>query len=156
MYEFVVDAMLGDLAKWLRILGRSTFYKATVEDEDVVKIAASCRAVLVTRDRALYERARRMGVEAVYLGRVRLAEALKLLSKRYAIRLEVDLSDSRCPLCNGKLRFASRVEVKDRVPQRVLYSYTTFLVCETCGHVYWPGRHLRNMRAFLRELRSSS
>ena len=152
-YEFVVDAMLGDLAKWLRILGRSTFYSPTARDEYLVEVAREHGAVLVTKDRGLWERASRTGVEVVYLGRAGLEEALRLLNTRYGVRLEVDLSDTRCPLCNGRLRIAERGEVEGKVPPGVAERYSTFLVCESCGHVYWPGSHFRRMREFLRRVR---
>jgi uncharacterized protein with PIN domain len=56
-YEFVADAMLGDVAKWLRILGVSTFYEPYAEDEELIEVAKRCGAVLLTRDRA-YARGR--------------------------------------------------------------------------------------------------
>ena len=44
-------------------------------------------------------------------------------------------------------------EVEGRVPPGVAERYSTFLVCESCGHVYWPGSHFRRMREFLRRVR---
>ncbi|MEM1928793.1 MAG: Mut7-C RNAse domain-containing protein [Thermofilaceae archaeon] len=152
-YEFVVDAMLGDLAKWLRILGRSTFYEPYARDEDLLRVARDHNAVLVTRDRRLAELAEAEGVKAVYLGGVELGGALAELSRRFGVRLEVDLSDTRCPRCNGRLRAASRSEVEGRLPEGVAERYELFLVCEHCGQVYWPGSHLRRMREFLGNVR---
>lgn len=152
-YEFVVDAMLGDLAKWLRILGRSTFYEPYARDEYLLKVAREHGAILVTRDRRLAEVAAAEGVRAVYLGGVELSEALAELGRRFGVRLEVDLSDTRCPLCNGRLRAASKQEVEGRLPEGVAESYDFFLVCERCSHVYWPGSHLKRMLEFLRRVR---
>jgi len=152
-YRFVADAMLGDVAKWLRILGVSTFYERYAEDEELIEVAKRCSAVLLTRDRGLYSKAAEEGVEALYVGGMSLEEALATLSERYGVRLEIDLSDTRCPLCNGRLRNAGKNEVADRVPASVLDRYDLFLVCESCGHVYWPGTHLRRMRSFLRRVR---
>lgn len=152
-YEFVTDAMLGDLAKWLRILGRSTYYEPYAEDERLLAVAKEHRAVLLTRDRLLYERATGEGVKAAYLGGVELGEALALLSRGYGVRLEVSLSDTRCPTCNERLRPAEREEVRGRVPEAIVGSYGTFLVCEGCKRVYWPGSHLRRMTAFLEDIR---
>jgi len=151
-YEFVVDAMLGDLAKWLRILGRSTFYDPHAGDEELLGVARAHGAVLVTRDRELCLRAGAEGVVCVYLGGAGLGEALAELGRRFGLRLEVDLSRTRCALCNGALRRARREEVAGRVPEGVIERYEAFLVCERCGHVYWPGSHLRRMREFLRGL----
>jgi len=152
-YEFVVDAMLGDLAKWLRILGRSSFYEPLADDDELIRVAREQGAVLLTRDRGLSERAAAEGVRVVYLGGMGLEEALAELARRFSIRLEVDLSDTRCPLCNGRLRRATPSEVASRVPPGVAGAYDLFLVCEKCGHVYWPGSHLERMRQFLRRVR---
>ncbi len=153
-FRFVADAMLGDVAKWLRILGASTFYEPHAEDEELIEVAKRCGAVLLSRDRSLCLRAAEEGVEVLYVGGMSLEEALAVLSERYGVRLEIDLSDTRCPLCNGKLRKAGRGEVGGRVPPMVLERYDLFLVCEACGHVYWPGAHLRRMRSFLQRVRA--
>lgn len=155
-YRFVADAMLGDVAKWLRILGVSTFYEPYAEDEELLSVAKRSGAVLLTRDRDLCSRAAAEGVEAFYVGGLSLEEALAALSERYGVRLAIDLSDTRCPLCNGKLRRAEKGEVEGRIPESVLDSYSLFLVCESCGHVYWPGSHLRRMRSFLRRVRRAA
>jgi uncharacterized protein with PIN domain len=153
-YRFVADAMLGDVAKWLRILGASTFSEPYAGAEELIEVAKRSGAVLLTRDRGLCSRAAAEGVEVMYVGGMRLEEALAALSERYGVRLEIDLSDTRCPLCNGRLRRAERGEVEGRVPPGVLERYGLFLVCESCGHVYWPGTHLRRMRSFLRRVRA--
>ncbi|MCX8181315.1 MAG: hypothetical protein N3E41_08100 [Thermofilaceae archaeon] len=152
-YEFVVDAMLGDLAKWLRILGKSTFYDPQAEDEKLLLVAKLNGAVLLTRDRGLYFKAVSQGVEALYLGELELDETLIKLNKTYGLRLEVDLFDTRCPLCNGRLIRKNREDVEEKVPAEVVSRYNVFLVCENCGHVYWPGSHLRRMREFLSRLK---
>ena len=154
-YRFVADAMLGDVAKWLRILGVSTLYEPYAEDKELIEVAKRSGAVLLTRDRGLCSRAAEEGVEAFYVGGMSLEEALATLGERYGVRLEIDLSDTRCPLCNGRLRSAGKGEVKGRVPESVLDRYDLFLVCGSCGHVYWPGTHLRRMRSFLRRVRQA-
>lgn len=153
-YEFVVDAMLGDLAKWLRILGKSTYYDPNALDDTLVEVAEREGAILATRDRELYEKASKRGVEVIYLAGLKLAEALQLIEARYGVRLSVDFSNTRCPLCNGKLRRASCSEVEGRVPLGVLERRKPVFICVSCGHVYWPGSHLKRMKAFLRKLRS--
>lgn len=152
-YEFVVDAMLGDLAKWLRILGKSTFYDPQAEDEKLIRIAKLNGAVLLTRDRGLYSKAVSQGVETLYLGELELEQTLVKLNEAYGIRLEVDIFDTRCPLCNGRLIKKEREDVEGKVPAEVVSRYDVFLICESCSHVYWPGSHLRRMREFLSRLK---
>jgi Uncharacterized conserved protein len=37
--RFIVDTMLGNLARWLRILGYDTIYSPTMEDWAILRIA---------------------------------------------------------------------------------------------------------------------
>jgi len=54
--KFIVDCMLGKLAKWLRMLGYDTKYIQDADDDDLVRIAVREDRLLLTRDVALCER----------------------------------------------------------------------------------------------------
>ncbi|KSW12732.1 hypothetical protein CF15_05120 [Pyrodictium occultum] len=144
--------MLGNLARWLRMMGCDTLYARGWHDSRILEEAEKSRRIIVTRDRGLYNRARRRGLEAVLVGED-LARALALISLRYGVPLEVDPGRSRCPVCNSPLRLASREEVRGRVPPRVYESYTEFWVCTGCGQVYWRGGHWRGIERTLGEAR---
>ena len=54
--RFVVDAHLGRLAAYLRMLGFDTWYRNDAEDARLAAIAAAERRILLTRDRGLLKR----------------------------------------------------------------------------------------------------
>ena len=56
--RFVVDGMLGSLARWLRMLGHDVDYDAERNDDALLKIATGEDRILLTRDEQLYGRAR--------------------------------------------------------------------------------------------------
>ena len=58
--KFIVDGMLGRLAKWLRILGYDTAYFPHLDDNQLVRLARAEGRLLLTRDRGL---ARRRGLQ---------------------------------------------------------------------------------------------
>ncbi|MGC9009740.1 MAG: Mut7-C RNAse domain-containing protein [Sulfolobales archaeon] len=153
--RFVVDTMLGNLARWLRILGYDTLYSNRYSDYRILKISEEDRRVLVTRDRGLFIRAKKNNLEAVLIETESVEEMLRILRKRYNIRLEVDPNDTRCPACNYPLkRTTSLTEVAGKVSSEIASKYREFWVCYRCGKVYWRGNHWKTIEKTLERARS--
>ena len=62
--KLLADAMLGRLAKWLRILGYDTAYLADTDDFAVMRLARAEDRLVLTRDHAL---AGRRGIRTVLI-----------------------------------------------------------------------------------------
>lgn len=153
--SFVVDAMLGDVARWLRLLGYDTLYSKSMRDWRLLKTAEETGRTLVTRDWGLYWRARKRGLRAVYVEGDSTAERLAELAVKAGVSLDPDPSRSRCPECNGVLvEVRDKERVRGRVPPRALEAYEVFYVCTRCGRVYWEGSHWRNIRRVAGEAKS--
>jgi len=56
--RFIVDCMLGKLAKWLKILGFDTLYFSKIEDSALLDLAQKDGRVLLSRDNGLIEKSR--------------------------------------------------------------------------------------------------
>ena len=54
--RFVVDGMLGSLARWLRLLGYDADYDNRRDDAELVRLARAENRVLLTRDQELAAR----------------------------------------------------------------------------------------------------
>jgi len=138
--RFVADAMVGTLAKWLRILGYDTHFAPELDDHQLVRLARAEGRVLLTRDRELSERP---GLKSVLLTSEDLETQVgQVLAD---LRLEPDRSFSRCPVCNGQLAEITREEARERVPAYVARTQETFMACPACQRVYWRGTHWRQM-----------
>jgi uncharacterized protein with PIN domain len=143
--RFVVDGMLGRLARWLRLTGHDVAYanefsSGEEQDEILLKKAEKEGAVLLTSDKGLYQKSRRKGVRAVLIQAGDLPEQL-LEVARAIPELEISLENSRCPVCNGELQEVSKEEVKGKVPETVLERQEEFWRCVRCGKIYWQGSH---------------
>ncbi|MGC8777940.1 MAG: Mut7-C RNAse domain-containing protein, partial [Candidatus Caldatribacteriaceae bacterium] len=68
--KFLADCMLGKLARWLRIAGYDTKYLPHSEDRKLIAIARFEGRVLLTKDQALFRRAKEIAylVQAESLG----------------------------------------------------------------------------------------
>lgn len=150
--RFAADAMLGRLARWLRILGYDTFYDSAVEDGDLVRRAVAEGRHLLTRDRRLPEEWRIDGCTVLASDDPleQLRAVLQMLGARPA---ETAGLFSRCPACNDVLVDADRLETRGSVPLRVWESHEAFSRCPGCGKIYWQGSHTRRIRRRLEALR---
>jgi uncharacterized protein with PIN domain len=143
--RFVVDGMLGSLARWLRILGYDTDYVNQRDDAELVRVARAEDRVLLTRDREL---AGRRGVRTLLIESQSLDDQLAQVTASFP--LPPGSHPGRCSVCNSVLVEARPEEVAHRVPRYVLKRHSHFHRCPGCDRVYWRGSHWRNMQARLR------
>ncbi len=153
MYDFILDAMLGKEAKWLRILGYSVYYSPKAEDNYLIEAAFKNSSILITKDTLLFKKAIKRQVRCILVKTNNIEEFLYFLRKRINLKLEIDLDNTRCPICNGVLVKVKPIEIFDKVPFNVFKKYNIFLKCNNCGHIYWPGSHLIRMRALLNKVK---
>lgn len=146
---FLLDSMLGSLARWLRIGGLDVEYRRDAADEDLLAETEGSGRVLLTRDEVLARRAKKRGVEVLLLRSQSDEAALREVVAAFGLRLNPEAS--RCPKCNGALRVASQEEVEARVPERTRSRVTEYWVCATCGGVYWRGSHWERITRTLNE-----
>jgi uncharacterized protein with PIN domain len=138
---FVVDAMLGKLAKWLRAMGHDTHYQARYEPHVIDRQIKKGRW-LVSRDRNLcsqYETAVRVQAN-------RVAEQLAELNLQIPLGSNREAWFCRCLRCNTLLQEANLDRAKGNVPEYVFYRHSPSIrLCPSCGRYYWPGSHRTRM-----------
>lgn len=137
--RFLCDAMLGRLARWLRLAGFDTRFEGAAADAELASIARVEGRWLLTRDRRLASIA---GPRVVLLRASRVPDQLAEVSARLPLTAGTCRAFSRCPRCNGLLEEAARETVACRVPPYVAAHAGSFRVCRSCGQVYWPGTHV--------------
>ena len=152
---FFADAMLGRLARWLRMLGYDTAYDKAISDESLIARVLIEQRWLLTRDRYLVQRKVLRGCHTLIVSD-HLQDQLRQLQSE--LHLDLDLSDStasRCAACNVLLRPIPHEEAAHAVPAYVASLHPQFVQCSSCGRIYWPGTHWTHMLARLQELRAS-
>ncbi|MEN8184133.1 MAG: Mut7-C RNAse domain-containing protein [Myxococcota bacterium] len=147
--RFIADAMLGRLARWLRLLGFDCAWEPDISDQVLVRRAIAEGRIVLSRDRALPEEWRISGIHQVDAKKVRdqLSEVVSAFDLAPEIRLL-----SRCSHCNAPLAPAAFRDVVERVPQRVLERHDVFSTCPACSRVYWEGTHTARIKRFVDEL----
>lgn len=142
--RFCLDVHLGALARRLRLLGLDTWYRNDAGDDDLIAVAASRGAVLLTQDRALLRR-RAVRSAAFVRGAGPDAQMVDVLD-RFAPPLA---PWTRCPSCNGALAPVAKKEVEGLLEPGTRRTYQEFARCQACGRPYWRGAHARRLDALV-------
>jgi uncharacterized protein with PIN domain len=144
--RFFADAMLGRLARWLRIAGYDTRYEPQVEDADLVRIALEEGRVILTRDRAL---PREWSVQDVLvLDAEEPLQQLRDVGAHFPLDWRAR-AFTRCSRCNAPIAPAAPHESGPGVPNGVLAQRHALARCLGCGRLYWEGSHTERMRRAL-------
>mgnify|MGYP006291024309 CR=1 FL=1 len=153
--KFLVDQMLGTLAKWLRFFGIDTYYATqSIHDDELLRIAKKENRVLVTRDKELILRAQKRDIQVIPVFTRDLDEQLKKVLAQTTVDSTQILS--RCSLCNTQLISIDKEKVKDKVPENVYQTNETFWICPTCHKIYWRGSHYDKILQKINSLGASS
>lgn len=148
--RFLADAMVAELARWLRILGEDALWAPPEwTDARVLREAHRDERVIVTRDDRLVERARREGLQGVRVPQGPVEDALTVVYQETGLRPERDRLATRCSMCNGPLEHVDGPEAKARAEAagkeppltEVLERHQRFWSCTVCGQAYWRGTH---------------
>lgn len=148
--KFLVDGMLGKLAKWLRLMGYDAKY-SIFPDKTLIIEAAKENRILLTSDIALYREAVSRGVEAYLVKGKNEIERIAELAKKLNLKIEVNVNSSRCPLCGSILKKVDKMFVKGKVPNQTFNFYNDFWICinQSCGKIYWQGSHWKKINEVL-------
>ncbi len=136
--EVYVDAMLGEVAKWLRFYGVKVIYYDKGPDEALLHVP-----ILFSADRELCRRA-----ENCFLLKgkreEKVAKALCLLG------LPPRPKGLFCMLCASSLKEV--VASSAPIPEKVKAYHKTVYYCPYCNKYYWKGSHWKNIEAFLKRV----
>jgi uncharacterized protein len=143
--RFAADAMLGRLARWLRVLGFDTVCDASLPGIEQLRRAQEQGRILLTRNRCLMrEMQPRMAFEVQ--GDDSL-EQLRQVVTAMALRAPTELF-TRCMLDNAELSAPLPLaQAEVLVPEGVRGIPGPVRQCPVCARLYWHGSHARRMRA---------
>jgi hypothetical protein len=148
---FLLDAMLGKLAVYLRLCGYDTVYaldRDVEADDTILELADREGRTVLTRDVHLSTRAER----GFLLNERDPPDQLAELAAA-GLRLEPTDEPVRCGRCNGTVEAVDDgEETPGYAPDPVAEPQWR---CTECGQVFWKGSHWDRMRETLREARGS-
>ena len=112
---FLADAMLGNIARKLRIFGFDTLYMAQAHDDEILKTGIKQDRVILTADKELFKRIVKVGARGVLVsaGASELEDLVHILTENGITSIGMDGLGSRCSVCNGHLEERTSDQVKN-------------------------------------------
>ncbi|NIS60378.1 MAG: hypothetical protein GTO13_06690 [Proteobacteria bacterium] len=147
---FIVDRMLGRLARWLRILGYDTLYWRGNDWQALVEKGRG--RIFLTRTMRLPHRGNFRRITLVREDNPDLQ--LRNVIRELGLKIDEHRLFSRCIICNRQLGKIPKEDVEGRVPAFIFSTYSEFHSCPGCSRIYWKGTHQENMRKKVLELLS--
>ncbi|MFX1571151.1 MAG: DUF5615 family PIN-like protein [Promethearchaeota archaeon] len=152
--KFLVDAMLGKLARFLRIFGYDTIYANDliksfkidpVPDEKLIEFAQKDDRIIITKDYPLYNSYRS---RSLYLKGEGVYNYLNQLKRRLGLTFDFKIERARCSKCNSLLiKIKDKNLVKNIVLEDTFKHYNEFFQCSNldCKKVFWKGTHIEDI-----------
>jgi hypothetical protein len=147
---FVVDRMLGTLARWLRVLGYDTLYPGPLTDLQLLQISRAQDRILITRDTKI---AKRKDDRVFFISSDKPDEQLRQVIRELKVKVESKLF-TRCLECNSPLEKVSKEEVEGKVPPYVFAHHQGFKHCHKCDKYYWQGTHWERITKKMKKFKS--
>src|SRR3989344_8131728 len=147
---FFVDAMLGNIARKLRLLGYDSQYFSDIYDEKLIDNARKEKRIIISKDEELIKKARKLGMRSVHITKEdEVEQFLEIINIINLKRIQINGDTARCSKCNSLTELVDKEVIKEKIPQGVLKSNDKFWRCKCCNQVYWEGTHIKNLQEFV-------
>jgi len=154
---FLVDAMLGNIAKKLRLLGFDSEYVFDIDDSKLIEKAKNEHRTIISKDRNLIDRAKKNEISSVYITKENeIQQFLEILETTHLQFDEISGDSARCTKCNFPTSKINKLEIENNVPPGVLEFHDKFWKCSMCDQIYWEGTHIKNLQEFVRKIKLKS
>jgi len=140
--RFVLDAHLGRLAVYLRMLGFDTLYRNNYDDLELAVVSSQENRILLTRDLGLLKRS--LVSRGYYVRAQDPRQQAREVVRRFDLRRAFK-PFSRCLRCNDLLEPVPEEDVAEQLLPGTQQHYHEFFRCRSCGQAYWKGAHYQRL-----------
>ncbi|MFX1477137.1 MAG: DUF5615 family PIN-like protein [Promethearchaeota archaeon] len=152
--KFLLDAMLGKLARFLRIFGYDTIYANDlisifnldpVPDQKLIEYAEKDNRIIITKDYPLHKQ---YSEKSIFLEGKGVYNYLAQLNERLGLKFEFNIKQARCSNCNSTLKkVEDKKSIKNLVLEETFTHYNEFYQCKNlkCNKIYWKGSHIEDI-----------
>lgn len=147
--KFIADINLGNIAKYMRVLGFDVYYDTSLSKRDIISISKREQRIILTQDRKLLK------FKDVTHGMfIRSGSTIEQIKQ---ILIFLDIKDrvvpfSRCLQCNTHLNPVPKEKILDRIPAKTKQYCHEYAHCQPCDKIYWKGTHYLKMRKVVSQI----
>jgi uncharacterized protein with PIN domain len=150
---FFVDAMLGNIAKKLRLMGYDSMYFSDINDDELIQLAKKDERIIISRDEDLIRKSQKNGIKSILVKNSTEIEQFRDIIKKSNLKIiKINGDIARCPNCNYKTQSIDKKNILQKIPIKVLEYNDKFWECKSCNQIFWEGTHIKNLQKFVGEL----
>lgn len=151
---FLVDSMLGNVARKLQLLGYDSKYDSDIEDLKIIEIAKTEERIIISKDRELIAKAKKQDIPTVFVSKEDEIEQFLEILEQITLKIDTISGDSaRCTKCNFTTSLIDKSKIINKVPEKVLEFNEKFWKCDNCDQIYWEGTHIKKLQEFLYQIK---
>ena len=153
-YLFMADAMLGKIARKLRMFGFDTIYDPNIDDLEILASPKYNGRIVLTSDRMLFNRCKKKGINTILTYKETEIENLVTIFSSLNIKsINSQKVPYLCTRCNGLLdTIIDKYLIEYHIPAKLLHSNRIFYKCTKCGKIYWRGSHMEDISSLIEEI----
>ncbi len=147
--KFILDVHLGQLAKYLRLLGFDTYYTNHLSDPEIIDKSIDENRIILTRDYGILKHKQ---VTHGYFVRSQDSKTqLKEVMQRFDLKDKIK-PFSRCSVCNGMVRKVEKKKIEHLLLEKTKNYFTRFYQCTSCQKIYWEGSHYEDIKRLIHNI----
>jgi len=154
---FLVDGMLGNVAKKLLLFGYDAEYISDMGDLELIQKAKNEDRIIISKDRQLIANAKKSAIQTIQITKEdEIEQFLEILDTVRLELNEISGDTARCTKCNSPTTQISKSKISNKIPSRVLEFNEKFWECDKCKQIYWEGTHIKKLQDFLNKIKTRS
>jgi hypothetical protein len=154
---FLVDGMLGNVAKKLLLFGYDTEYFSDMDDLELIKKAKTENRIIISKDRQLIANAKKFSILNIQITKEdEIEQFLEILDSVNLELNDISGNTARCTKCNSPTLEIAKSKISNKIPPKVLEYNDKFWECIKCKQIYWEGTHIKKLQNFLNKLKTQT
>ncbi|HSA72845.1 MAG TPA: Mut7-C RNAse domain-containing protein [Nitrososphaeraceae archaeon] len=153
-FSFLADAMLGKIARKLRIFGFDTVYDSHLADENILNSPIYIGRIVLTSDKELFNRCKKKQIDTILTYKDTEIENLVTIFRTLNIKyINLPTAPYLCTSCNGKVdRISDNSLINNKLSDQLLQTHKIFYKCTKCRKIYWEGSHMKRISRLVNEI----